>query len=183
VTTGIKETRMYCYPRKVLNKKACLLFMSMLNTKPTSVTSILTYKKRNGMFSSSFYSWNHTFSAFFRLSPSNHICPLSCTGHHTIALWKMVVQRDLPNKFRVFITEQASTRTLPSLLCRLWQGKILFSKEKPHIVVSFILDFGSSKASSITIFTSRPRLFEMIICNLNGEFTYLSHDEFPSAQF
>lgn len=159
---------MYCYPQKVLNKKVCLLCTSMLNTKPTSVTSILTYKKGNGMFSSSFCSWNHTFSAFFRLSPSNHICPLSCPGHHTIALWKMAVQRVFLDEFRVFIAEQASTRTLPSLLYRLWQSKILFSEAKPHIAISFMLDFRSSKASSITIFTSGPRLVEMILCNPNG---------------
>ena len=157
--------------------------MSMLNTKPTFVTTIMTYKKGNGMFSSSFCSWNHTFSAFFRLSPSNHIWPLSFPRHHTIYLWKMEMQRDFPNEFIVFIVEKASTRTLSSLLCRLWQANILFSEAKPHIVVGFMLEFGSSKASSITVFRSGPRLVEMILCNLNGQFIDLSQNEFSSAQF
>jgi hypothetical protein len=46
-----------------------------------------------------------------------------------------------------------------------------------------MLEFGSSKESSITISTSGPRLLEMIMCNLNVQFTDMSQDECPSAQY
>jgi hypothetical protein len=55
--------------------------------------------------------------------------------------------------------------------------------QKPHIVVGFMMDFGSCKSSFVTVFRSEPRLVEMILCNLNGQFIDLYQTEFPSTQF
>jgi hypothetical protein len=55
--------------------------------------------------------------------------------------------------------------------------------QKLHIVVGFMMALGSCKESSVTIFRSEPHLVEMVLCNMNGQFTDMYQTGFPNTQF